>query len=93
MTIIGQNYNPNSDNPCKFEALTMDFDAGPIILFPLKTSHDTIAHELLHAAYFILDGRGVNMSDDSQETYAYTIGYITGLVMAFAKKCEGVEIT
>lgn len=54
-----------------------DRDGYCIIRFkkePLK--HSLIAHEAFHATHFILDRVGIRLSDDSDEAFAYLLGYI-----------------
>ena len=47
-----------------------------------KTPTDlaTLQHEIFHAVTFIMDAVGMKLSDDSDEAYAYLIGYITEMV-------------
>ena len=35
-----------------------------------------LAHEIFHCAYFILRDKGMCLSDDSNEAYAYLIEYL-----------------
>lgn len=37
----------------------------------------TLAHEVYHAVCFLMDHIGMRMSSDSEEAYAYLIGYLT----------------
>ena len=40
-----------------------------------------VSHEIFHAAHAIMKNVGVNLSDDSEEAYAYLIGYLTRKVL------------
>lgn len=40
-----------------------------------------LAHEIFHAAYLLLTGVGITLSEDSDEACAYLIGYITKRVL------------
>lgn len=44
-----------------------------------KTAQEagTLAHEIFHATCAMLENIGMALSDDSEEAYAYTIGFIT----------------
>lgn len=44
-----------------------------------KTAQEagTLAHEVFHATCAMLENIGMSLSDDSEEAYAYTIGFIT----------------
>lgn len=41
------------------------------------TDYGTLAHEIFHAVVFILDRVGIELCRQSDEAYAYLIGYIT----------------
>lgn len=45
---------------------------------------NTLSHEAFHAAYDILKRVGVPLGDDSEEAYAYLIGYIVEQVVKIA---------
>lgn len=38
---------------------------------------DTVAHEIFHCAVALLNHLGMSISNDSEEAYAYLIGYMT----------------
>lgn len=42
-----------------------------------RPCHRTLGHEIFHAGYKALDAMGFTLTDDSQEAYAYLIGFIT----------------
>ena len=41
-----------------------------------STSYATLAHEAFHATHSIMDAIGGNLTHDSEESYAYLIGFI-----------------
>ena len=43
--------------------------------------HAVLIHELFHATCHILHKRGVKLTDDSEEAFAYLLSYITEQVM------------
>jgi hypothetical protein len=53
--------------------------------FLIRLSHNknkakfkaTVSHEIFHMAHSLLSGVGMKLSDDSEEAYAYLIGYVT----------------
>lgn len=40
-------------------------------------NYGTLVHEIFHAVDITLRGRGITLSDDSDEVYAYHMGYFT----------------
>ncbi len=42
----------------------------------------TLQHEIFHAACAVMDAAGITFSDDSDEAYAYCIGYLTEQINA-----------
>ena len=38
--------------------------------------HSTIAHEVIHAAYFILEECGIKHDESNHEVFAYLVGYL-----------------
>jgi hypothetical protein len=49
---------------------------------------DILNHELLHLIHKLLSQRGFNYSDDSEEAYAYTMGYYTTVVYTWLEKAK-----
>ena len=45
------------------------------IVFKCEPTEKVVAHEIFHAAYRCLQARGI----EDEESYAYTIGHITGM--------------
>lgn len=56
-------------------------NGGVVLWMPLipdnTKDYATLAHETLHAAAFIMRKAGIQFSADTEEAYAYLIGYIT----------------
>lgn len=59
------------------DAKTIQFSNNCIIIHYRVLCHRTIAHEIFHAADFLLRTIKITLSDDSDEAYAYLIGYLT----------------
>lgn len=49
-------------------------------------THGVIAHEVSHAVFHILDERGLSHTSESDEAYAYLVGWITNLVYRVLKE-------
>ena len=66
-----------------------DEDCEIIVINKLKnTSEDinTFAHESFHAAVDVLESCNINLSEDTNEVFAYLIGYFTECVNKTANK-------
>jgi hypothetical protein len=62
----------------KSRGYTFMFSSGQtIIRFGKDSNMGTVAHEIFHAAEFLMRRLRMTLSDDSSEAYAYLIGYIT----------------
>lgn len=58
-----------------------------VVFFNLKTvSQGTISHECFHIVNYILKARGLTLSDDSEETYCYLLGFLVDHVNAAYRK-------
>lgn len=55
-----------------------------VVIFNNKPTEGVIAHELFHAAYRILEPRGIK----DEEAYAYVIGHITNMFYELYRKGE-----
>ena len=55
-------------------------------LFLVSTKPGVIAHEVFHAVTRILDLIGVSLVEESEETYAYLLGYIVDEVHTILDK-------
>ena len=51
-----------------------------------------IAHEIFHAASMLLRSRGIELSEESEEAYAYLIDWMTSIVYKIIKDNK-IEIT
>ncbi len=51
-----------------------DRDCPVLIWLKDINSIPTLVHELLHAVFFILEDKGLSLSEDSEEAYTYTTG-------------------
>lgn len=61
-------------------------DSGPFLLWMPRipvTSEEfgTLSHEIFHTVCFIMKGIGAEFSDDSEEPYAYLVGYLTEKIL------------
>lgn len=69
----------------EYEGLSMSYCQAKVIVlydgdYSKPNTINTLTHEIFHIADKILRGRGFTLSDDSQEAWAYLIGYISGEV-------------
>lgn len=60
---------------------TIDEDKPWVLWVPDLCDHAVLAHEAFHVAYAVLDTRGVKLSVDSEEAFAYTIEHVVRTVM------------
>ena len=63
------------NNEC-VDGSTLRLEIGDYIVYVKKMLHGNIAHEIYHTCNFILMARGVEHSE-SDEAYAYLVGYLT----------------
>lgn len=64
-------------------------DCEIIVINKLKNTSDdinTFAHESFHAAVDVLESCNINLSEDTNEVFAYLIGYFTECVNKTANK-------
>lgn len=61
----------------KFNSYLVWFPSNP------KTAEEVgfLVHELFHATYAVMCNVGINLSEDSEEVFAYTIGFLTEKVL------------
>lgn len=71
-----------------YEALTFSCENGgaTAIIFNEKADVGTVAHECLHAVSSVLKFMGIKMLEESEECYAYSLGYLTKKVMDMFNK-------
>jgi hypothetical protein len=58
-------------------ACTVDEDGVIMVWFPTFPDSALLSHELTHVNEFLLKDVGVPHSDDTDEVYAYEMGYLT----------------
>lgn len=67
-------------------ATTFRLESNDAIIFFATTTipkqdpasfHNYIAHELFHAVSFVMSTIGMPLGEDSEEAYAYLLGYVT----------------
>lgn len=46
------------------------------VYLPKNAGHDTVAHEMLHVAWYILHAYGVAVDEDNQEPLAHLMGHL-----------------
>lgn len=64
-------------------------DCEIIVINKLKNTNDdinTFAHESFHAAVDVLESCNINLSEDTNEVFAYLVGYFTECVNKTASK-------
>lgn len=44
----------------------------------------TLAHEIFHAVCFVMKDKGIDLSENSEEAYAYTIGFVMRKITEYA---------
>jgi len=76
-----------SPMPQTASARTIHFDDGtnliemPEVDFDSLDFFESFSHEILHVVFDILNKRGFTLSLESEEAYAYLMGYLTKVVM------------
>ena len=59
------------------ETVSLNINGMNIIFFWFNTSeHTAIVHELLHAVIAGLKDRGINLAEESEETYCYLLSFL-----------------
>lgn len=58
------------------DACTYKLESNANLIHIKRLSLEVLTHELYHATHNILNWIGVHPSDDSEEAYAYLIGYL-----------------
>lgn len=73
----------------RYDARTYFFEQGgqTVINFH-EVSDSLIAHEAFHAACFILNHIGMQLTRESEEAYAYLIGYLVDEIHKAKKKIK-----
>lgn len=69
------------------ETVSLNINGMNIIFFWFNPSEPTaIVHELLHAVIAGLKDRGINLAEESEETYCYLLSFLYGEVLEVLKK-------
>lgn len=68
-------YVPNKDKARTYNLVPEG--GGVLILFSENPSPDIIPHEAFHAVVFTMNRLNTPLSNDTEEIYAYTLGYLT----------------
>lgn len=61
----------------RYDARTWMFKSGQTCVRFVKDNEGLIAHEVFHAVCALMEHIGAKLNRDSEECYAYLIGYIT----------------
>ncbi|KKN66087.1 hypothetical protein LCGC14_0475650 [marine sediment metagenome] len=64
----------------RVEYFTVDGQPLPIIWLP-KKDITCLAHEVFHVVHWIMKYKGIYLSDDSNEAYAYLLEYLMEEIM------------
>ena len=67
------------------------FKTGQTVIWFRGLSHGIVAHEIFHAVELFMQFIGDSLSDNSRESYAYLIQYITEEVYKYIKIEENVQ--
>jgi hypothetical protein len=76
-----------------YNAATTVINGDVTMLFALDVVHvGTVAHECFHAAYWYLNGKGLVISDDSEEAYAYMIDFLVDKVWGIIEDYKSKDV-
>lgn len=71
----------NALRVCKNGLTLHNEDGTTIIYIPQIPScpeqFGTLSHEIFHAVSYVMKDKGIDLTDSSEEAYAYTIGFVT----------------
>lgn len=68
------------DVPCNTAGLcSYTFPIFVVFLTRAHTTHNTIAHEVFHAACRMMEEAGVVLTPDNHEPHAHLVGHLAGL--------------
>jgi len=67
-------------------------DGSCIILLKRTVCNFVLAHEVFHAVNNILRKKGVVLSNDSEEAFAYGIGHVVGQIGAIIKQNKQLKL-
>ena len=85
--VIGY-YNKVTKRDDKGECIGIQFAKGSNIFIgvELRATIGTIAHECFHATAYIMDVIGCELKEESEEPYAYLLGYLVDEFVKFKKQ-------
>lgn len=67
------------DGTCRGRSALLD-NGGVVLWMPDASDKGTMAHEIFHVVRFVMERVGIGLCDESDEAYAYLIGYVTDMV-------------
>ena len=73
---------PDSQTEGHFQIITKvnrDIDVG-VIWVKDRKDYGTIAHECLHAVQWATNSRGLKLSEDTDEAFAYLLGFLVSTI-------------
>jgi hypothetical protein len=70
------------------EGTTVMFSTGQTVMNINNIDYRTISHEIFHAVVMLMNRVDINLTDDSEEAFAYLIGYLTEEIFKFKKELE-----
>lgn len=59
-----------------FQGITIDCGAGNSMIYLPEYNTNTLIHEIFHAVFYLLQGRDIPLTENTQESYAYVFEYI-----------------
>jgi len=68
-----------------YEGKTVRFENGFTCMSISNIDHRTIAHEVFHAVEFLMEHIGIKLTYETDEVYAYVIGYLTDEIYKLVK--------
>lgn len=72
----------------EYNGRTIMFDSGQTVIDFKTINARDIAHEAFHAVTFILGTIGMTLSEDSDEAYAYFLGFLVEEITKFNESCQ-----
>ncbi len=63
-----------------FVGYTIDSDEGILMYLPESYNEFVLAHECIHASWYILDNRGIELDWDNHESLTYLVEYLMKLI-------------
>jgi hypothetical protein len=83
---VKKNIDPNLTVEEYSDGMTFRKFGKPILIWVKDIKKmSTLVHEILHAVFFILDDRGVILSEESEETYTYTVSDLLDQILKHKK--------